>query len=555
MNRPISIDSVLAAADGSAPESLARAFARNVERYAGNEAIKPPDGPAISYADLGRRVREALAVFGHLRLTAGDRIAICLPNSPEWAVMTCAAALAGLCVVPINLRYREDELLHALSGSGAKVLFAVTQFLSNSVLDRLRALAGGSFGGAKERGPIAALPRLEHLVFCDDADVPGSASYAGLARACSPVQTSFHELADTRSGEDPMWLFWTSGTTSRPKAALLPQSTIEIVWQWTTLAGYRPDDRVLTSRPLFYIAGHFWSMLGPLVQGACSVIASRFSAEEMVQLCASERITILSGNPVMFKRLIQSDAFDAGAFRRVRLGYFGGSALPLDEMRKIRDAIGFESLIQTYGMTELGGFIMSTLPTDSLETACASCGAVFTDIELKLVSPDTGRPVAQGETGLLLTRGQKLIRYENLPEEERSRLYDAQGWYRTGDLMRQLPDGRYQLVGRLKDLIKVGGENVTAAEIEDTLMQHPAVSLVAVIGRKDADKGEVPVAFVEFKPGAALSVAELKAWSKAHMAPYKVPADIYEMQAQEWPMTSTGKIAKHTLMAHTAGLA
>jgi len=555
LNRLSSIDSVLAAAGDTAPESLARAFAHSVERYAEREAIKPPDEPAISYADLGRRVRQALGVFEHLRLAAGDRIAICLPNSADWAVMTCAAALAGLCVVPINLRYREDELLHALKGSGAKVLFAVTQFLSNSVVDRLRALAGGSFGSTKDHRPIAALPRLEHIVFCDGADLPGTSSYAGLAQVCAAVQTPFHEMADARSGADPMWLFWTSGTTSRPKAALLPQSTIEIVWQWTTLAGYRPDDRVLTSRPLFYIAGHFWAMLGPLIQGACSVIANRFSAEEMVHLCATQHITILSGNPVMFKRLIQSDAFDASAFAHVRLGYFGGSALPLEEMRRIRDAIGFESLIQTYGMTELGGFIMSTLPTDSLETACASCGLVFTDIELELVSPDTGRPVAQGETGLLLTRGQKLIRYENLPEEERNRLYDARGWYRTGDLMRRLPDGRYQLVGRLKDLIKVGGENVTAAEIEDTLMQHPAVSLAAVIGRKDADKGEVPVAFVELKPGTTLDMAELKAWSKARMAPYKVPDDMHEMQAGEWPMTSTGKIAKHTLLAHLAGAA
>ncbi len=535
--------------EDAVPHTLAQAFVNSLRRHAARDAVKPAEGPAISYAEMGERVTAAIGVFRRLGLCEHDRIAICLPNCAEWSVLTYAAALMGLCIVPINLRYREDELQLALEGADVRALFAVREFLSNPILQRLQSLAAGRLASAPAK-PIAGLPSLEAIVLMDGGGVAGTFGYADLAAEAPVTGDTLESLAAARRGSDPMWLFWTSGTTSKPKAALLPQSTIEIVWEWTTLVGYRPDDRVLTSRPLFYIAGHFWSMLGPFLQGACSVIASHFSAEEMVHLCRTEGISVLSGNPMMFKRLIQSPDFDAAAFGRVRLGYFSGSSLPLDEMRLIHDAIGFESLIQTYGMTELGGFIMSTRPGAPLEEACASCGRPFTDIDLRIVSPETGEDVADGEVGLLLTKRQKLLDYLNLPQAERDKLFDRDGWYRTGDLMRRLPDGNYQLVGRLKDLIKVGGENVTSAEIEATLMKHPQVSLAAVVPRPDADRGEVPIAYVELVEPGVVDMAALRDWSKSHMAPFKVPADFHEVLAKDWPLTATGKIAKHLLAGH-----
>src|SRR5690606_14597983 len=231
-------------------------------------------------------------------------------------------------------------------------------------------------------------------------------------------------------------------------------------------------------------------MVGPLLHGACMVIANQFTPEETISLCRQERVTILSGNPLMFKRMLEDPGFDPEAFSSVRLGYFGGSAMPLDEMRKIHSAFGFKHFMQTYGMTELGGFMSTTLPEDDIDTACESCGFPFADVEIKLVDIQDGRPDDKGEVGMLLTRGQKLLRYDNLSPEENARLFDADGWFITGDLMRELEDGRLQLVGRLKDLIKVGGENVTAAEIEETLSKHPEVALTAVIPVADANRGE-----------------------------------------------------------------
>jgi len=528
------------------PATLAAAFIRSVDAHRPKAAIKPLDGPEITYAELEQQVRQFVLVLRHLDVAAGDRIGVCLPNCAQWAVIVYACAILGVCVVPINIRYRTDELAYAIGQARMKALFTQNAFLSNQIVERLQDIAGGPFETAAA-GPIKGFDDLKHIVLIDQASVAGTHKLGELIQRTASGSVDLRELAAERRGTEPLWLFWTSGTTSRPKAALLPQSAVDIVAGWTALAAYADSDRVLTARPLFYIAGQFWCMIGPMLHGACMVIANRFTPDEAIALCRQEKITILSGNPLMFKRILEDPEFDPRAFASVRLGYFGGSTMPLEDMRKIHAAFGFEQFMQTYGMTEFGGFITSTLPSDGIDAACDSCGFPVADVEMKVVDMDSGRPVGAGQVGMLLTRGQKLLRYDNLSPEENARLFDQDGWFITGDLMRTLEDGRFQLVGRLKDLIKVGGENVTAAEIEEKLSGHPGVALVAVIPRKDTDRGEVPVAFIETKSGEPLPEDEIRAWSKRNMAPFKVPAAFHWVRPSDWPMTSSGKIAKHEL--------
>jgi len=546
------------------PATVAQAFLDSVARHAGRPAIKPVNGPAVSYRELGERVERAVAVLLRHGLQAGDALALYLPNCPEYAVFTYACALLGARLVPVNVRYRPDELAHVLKGSRARMIVTQNTFLTNPLLARLREAAGGALpaGGA----PCPTLPELRCVLSLDGGGQAGaaaagitgnSAAEAGNREAgivdypasatAAPPAPPLAELAARRRGSDALWLFWTSGTTGAPKGALLPQSAIDVIWRWTTLADYGPDDRVLVSRPFFYIAGHFWALLGPLLHGAAVLVSDEITPTQMQAVSARERATVLSGNPLTLKALIEDERFDRAAFSALRLGYFGGFAMPARDMQQIRDVLGYRSMIQTYGMTEFGGFLMSTLPGDSLEVACASCGYPFTDAELKLVDPASDAEVAPGETGMLLTRGQPLIEYVNLPQAAARSLFTDDGWYRTGDLMRRLPDGRYQFVGRAKDLIKVNGENVTAAEIEDSLMKHPAISLVSVVGARDARRGEVPVAFFETAGGEALDAAAIQAWCKPRMAPYKVPARFIQVARGTWPMTTSGKIAKHEL--------
>lgn len=527
------------------PETLAEAFVRTLERHPARVAIHPLAGAPVTYEALGARVRRAVAAFQSLGLTTGDRVAIWLPNSPEWPVWTYAAALLGLCLVPLNVRFRAPELLHALRASDAKAVLTQHRFLTNGFVERLSEAAGGPLGEGNSAS-IEGLPCLRWIILLDGPAVPGTLSSDDLDTSAA-ARVDLSALAAERRVKDPMWLFWTSGTTSAPKGALLYQGAVANVWRWTELAGYRADDRVLMSRPLFYIAGHFWTMLGPMLHGAASVVGQLFTPEEIAELCRRHRVTVLSGNPLLLKRVIDDPNFDPAAFASVRLGYFGGSSLPLEEMRRVRERIGYESLIQTYGMTELGGFLLSTGRDDSIETACRSCGRPFGDIALKLVDAETALPVADGEVGMLLTNGQPLLDYVGLPPAERAKFFDEAGWFRTGDAMRRAPDGSYEFIARAKDLIKVGGENVAAAEIEAVLMSHPRITLAAVVPVADPQRGEVPVAFIEVRDGQPLSIEELMAWCRRTMAPFKVPHRICVIEPGDWPLTDTGKIAKHRL--------
>ncbi len=527
------------------PVTLASAFALSALEFADRIAVRQKDGVDITYRELADRVGSAIAILRNLRCEPGDRIAIWLPNRVEWPVFTYAAALLGLCVVPINTRYRPAELVHALRLGQAKFLVTQERFLTNPFVEMLREVGGGRIGMGTTP-EIDSLPDLREIILVNGPEVPGTRSYPALLRAVMP-ERDLASLATKRDPSDPMWLLWTSGTTSAPKGALLPQSVVENIWKWTQIAGYRTEDRVLATRPLFYIAGHFWAMIGPMLYGATSVLEELFTPEETIEQTAANQVTVLSGSPLFLKHIIESPEFDPAAFSHVRVGYFGGSSMPLQEMQAIKAAIGFEHLIQVYGMTELGGYVLSTERSNPIEAACASIGKPLTDVELRLVDPETGETVPDGAVGALVTRGQKLLRYIGLNETDLGKYYTPDGWFRTGDLMRRLPDGSYQFVGRAKDLIKVGGENVTASEIESILMSHPEINLAVVVGVPDVRRGEVPVAFIEPVAQKRLSPDDLRDWCRSRMAPYKVPSRFDLVERQDWPMTSSGKIAKHEL--------
>lgn len=492
------------------------------------------------------QVHRAIFALRHLGCAAGDTIAIWLPNRPEWPVLTYAAAFLGLCVVPVNTRLRPIELAHVLRHSLPRVLFTQQRFLTNDFPARLRQATEDWIGdeGVAATGPV---PRPQHVVMVDDAECADTLRYGGLvADAPRGVDVAdLAELAAQRRASDPLWLFWTSGTTSSPKGVLLAQRAITAVWNWTKLAGYRHDDRVLMTRPLFYVAGHFWCLLGPLLQGALSVVGERFTSQEMLALCRDHAVTVLSGNPLLLKALVDDPAFDASCVANVRLGYFGGSSVSAADLQRIRKHIPYEALLHVYGASELGGLALSTRPGEPLETAGQTCGLPLPDVVLRLVDPDTGTPAQEGAIGMLLAKADSFLDYVGVTDEDRARLVTDDGWVRTGDLLRIRPDGRYVFVGRTKDLIKVGGENVTAAEIEATLLTHPDILQAAVMPVADAARGQVPLAYIQCVAQSSLQIVELQAWCRDKMAPFKVPREFRIVES--WPMTATGKIAKHEL--------
>ena len=528
-----------------APTTVAGAFVHALDHFPERIALVTAEGRSISYAELGGEVRRAVSVLRSLSCRPGDRVAIWLPNRPEWPILQYAAALLGLLIVPVNARYRAGEAEYVLRKSGAAVLFTQGAFLTNDYLARLREITGGTLGEG-DRARIEALPALERIVLFDTAATEGAVAFEDVARGLDPAD-DLAELARERRADDRLWIFWTSGTTSAPKGAVIDQGAITNVWNWTSRAGYRGDDRILATFPLFYIAGNFWCLLAPMLRGATLVLGQEFSAAEIVTLCQRERITVLAGIPLLLKNLVNDPRFDLGAFEHVRLGWFGGATISEDDLRKIKERIGYDHLVQVYGMTELQGFTMSTEPDDPLETTFRTVGRPLPGFEVALVQPGTAEPVRPGEPGELIVRGRRLVDYEGISKADRARFFDAAGWYHTGDLLRQREDGRYVFAGRTKDLIKVGGENVSASEIEVVIMSHPKVLNVAVTAMPDEERGETPAAFVEFEDGHTMDAAAFRDWCRTKLAPFKVPRRVTFLGKDDWPRTSSGKIAKWQL--------
>jgi acyl-CoA synthetase (AMP-forming)/AMP-acid ligase II len=356
------------------------------------------------------------------------------------------------------------------------------------------------------------------------------------------------ELAARRAPEDLLWIFWTSGSTSTPKGAQLTQSAIENVWNWSVRVRLGGGDRVLVSRPFFYIAGNYWCMLAPMLHGAQAVIGQLFTPNEIIELCRRERITVLSGNPLLLKAVVNDSSYDARAFEHVRFGYLGGSAFLSEDLRLIKEKIGYEYVIHTYGMTELEGFVTSTGPDDPPEIVAGTCGTPLPGFKMKLRHLETGEEIRGSGEGELCTTGRGLVGYQGISAADRAMLFDAQGWFCTGDIMRRRDDGRWQFLGRVKDLIKVGGENVSASEIEAVLQRHPKIGQAVVVSIPDPRRGEAPAAFIEAIAGERIDPEDLTRWCRDQMAPFKVPVSFDFVEPGAWPMTSTGKIAKRELL-------
>ncbi|MFP6780113.1 MAG: class I adenylate-forming enzyme family protein [Gammaproteobacteria bacterium] len=534
------------------PQTIAQAYVRTTRRLPNKEAVVSADGRRYTYPEVQWEVERLSTALHTLGCQPGDHIAIWLANCPEWVFAEFACALLGLVIVPINARFRADEAAYVLKSGRAKVLLLQPKFLSNNYLERLQEIAAGNLGSGDEAN-VESLPELRSIVLTDGEPLPGTVALSDLLVRAedSHVELDFEMLAKQREPQDPVLIFWTSGSTGRPKGAVVPQECIGNVWNWSThAAAITEHDRVLTSFPLFYIAGNFWCLLTAMVQGATLVMSEEFDAGSVVKACAQEKVTVLSGIPTMLKEIVHDPAFEAPAFASVRVGFFGGASMPYQDIVTLIERIGYDHLLQAYGMTETQGIAISTTVNDSREVQLTTCGQPLPGFDLKLIDPDNGDEVAGMGSGEAWFKGRTHLTYFGMPAEQLQTFYSEDGYYRTGDVINRRSDGRYEFVTRIKDLIKVGGENVAAAEIERVLKDHPSIFNVQVVGIYDDRRGEIPAAFIELEPGAErLTLDSLQAWSAERMAPFKLPRKLRLMNAEEWPRTQSAKIARFQLEA------
>jgi fatty-acyl-CoA synthase len=472
------------------------------------------------------RVARGLMAMG---LETGDRLGIWAPNCAEWVLVQYATAKAGIVMVNVNPAYRTAELEYVLKQSGAKALVAARAFKTSdyaAMIDEVR--------------PHCAA--LEHVVLLDSPDWD-----ALLAGADTVPEADLRARSAALQFDDPINIQYTSGTTGFPKGATLSHHNILNNGYFVAQAcGYSEADRVCIPVPFYHCFGMVMGNLGCSTHGACMVIpAPSFEPEATLRAVADERCTSLYGVPTMFIAELDHPDFDTFDLSSLRTGIMAGSPCPVEVMRRVIDRMHMGDVTICYGMTETSPVSTQTGADDDVEHRTGTVGRVHPHVEIKVVDPDTGATVPRGAPGELCTRGYSvMLGYWDEPEKTADAI-DRAGWMHTGDLATMDADGYVKIVGRSKDMIIRGGENVYPREIEEFLYAHPDVADVQVVGVPDERYGEEIAAFVVAREGAGLDDEAIRAFCQGRIAHYKVPRHV--LVVAEFPMTVTGKVQKFKL--------
>jgi fatty-acyl-CoA synthase len=504
---------------------------RITSRFPDREAlVECWSGRRWSYAELAASVDTLAAGLLEAGVDKGDRVGIWSPNCAEWTLTQFATAQIGAILVTINPAYRTHELGYALKQSGCRMLVTAGSFKSSDYVAMV----------AEVRDEC---PDLRDVV------VLGSPEWEALAapgRSLEALRIRSAEL----SFDDPINIQYTSGTTGFPKGATLSHHNIVNNGFFVgELCGYTAADRVCIPVPFYHCFGMVMGNLGAVSHGAAMVIpAPSFDAAATLHAVQNERCTSLYGVPTMFIAELGLDDFASYDVSSLRTGIMAGSPCPVEVMKRVVDDMGCREVTICYGMTETSPVSTQTRADDDLERRVSTVGPVHPHVEVKVVDPETGLVVPRGEPGELCTRGYSvMLGYWDEPEKTAEAI-DAAGWMHTGDMATMDSEGYLNIVGRIKDLVIRGGENIYPREIEEFLYSHPGIADVQVIGVPDERYGEELCAWIVRRPdeaGNALTEASVQAHCRASLAHFKVPR--YVMFVDEFPMTVTGKIQKYKM--------
>jgi fatty-acyl-CoA synthase len=503
------------------PENLDRTVAAFGERDA---LVSRHQGLRYSYAELGAAVDRLASGLLGAGIGKGDRVAIWAPNCAEWVLVQYATAKVGAILVNINPAYRRHELAYALEQSGVRMLVSAPAFKTSDYAAMI----------AEVRGDC---PRLERVILL------GSPEWDALA--AEPVAAdALADRAAALSFDDPINIQYTSGTTGYPKGATLSHHNILNNGYFVAeLLGYTEADRVCIPVPFYHCFGMVMGNLGCTTHGACMVVpAPSFEPEATLAAVAEEHCTSLYGVPTMFIAELEHPGFADFDLSSLRTGIMAGSPCPIEVMRRVVSEMHMSQVSICYGMTETSPVSTQTRVDDELDLRVSTVGRPGPHIEIKIVDPGTGLAVPRGTAGELCTRGYSvMLGYWGQPDKTGEAI-DAAGWMHTGDLATMDEGGYCNIVGRIKDMVIRGGENVYPREIEEFLYGHPDIADVQVIGVPDARYGEELCAWVRPRQGAELTEDDVREHCRGALAHFKVPR--YVLFVEEFPMTVTGKVQK-----------
>ena len=515
-----------------------------------------PDRPALvvrhqkvrmSYGQLKEAVDKLAAGLLTLGLQPGDRIGIWSPNNSEWVLTQFATAKAGLVLVNINPAYRVAELEYALNKVGCKALILAERFKTSDYVGILRELTPELARATPGKLESARLPALRSVVVLGDGSHPGCLRFADILSRGGAVEAKrIAELAPLLQFDEAINVQFTSGTTGFPKGATLSHHNILnngfFIGEAMRLT---PEDRLCIPVPLYHCFGMVLGNLAAVTHGACMVFPGEgFDPLTTLETVAEERCTALHGVPTMF--IAELDHPDFGRFdlSTLRTGIMAGSPCPIEVMKRCIAKMNLSEITIAYGMTETSPVSFQSSTDDPLERRVSTVGRIQPHLEVKVVDSN-GRIVPAGTPGELLTRGYSVMLGYWGDEERTREAVDAARWMHTGDLATIDSEGYCNIVGRIKDMVIRGGENVYPREIEEFLYRHPKIQDVQVIGVPDDRYGEETCAWVRLRPGMSANEEEIKAFCRDQIAHYKVPR--YVKFVDEFPMTVTGKIQKYIM--------
>jgi fatty-acyl-CoA synthase len=507
-------------------ETIGANLRRTVERFGDRDAlIVRSQGYRATYGELWDRTTALARALVASGIQRGDRVGIWAPNRFEWIVTQYATARIGAILTNINPAYKTAELRYALTQSGVRLLLLARAFRASDYVAML----------GEVRSDCAEL--RESIVLDDEWEML-------LARATRAPENDLAAREAELQFDDPINIQYTSGTTGFPKGATLSHHNIlnNGFFIGETL-GYTERDRVCIPVPFYHCFGMVLGNLACTTHGACMVIPGEgFDPLLTLQTTAAERCTALYGVPTMFIAELAHDRFADFDLSSLRTGIMAGSPCPVEVMKKVQSLMHMPEVTICYGMTETSPVSTQSLRDDPLDKRVTTVGRAHPHVELKVVDPETGAVLPRGRPGELCTRGYSVMLGYWQNDSATHEAIDVAGWMHTGDLATMDEEGYVNIVGRIKDMIIRGGENIYPREVEEFLYTHPAILDVQVIGVPSERYGEEVMAWVRLRPGTAATERELTSFCRGQIASYKVPR--FWKFVDEFPTTVTGKVQK-----------
>jgi acyl-CoA synthetase (AMP-forming)/AMP-acid ligase II len=523
-------------------ETLGRMLADIAGRHADLVAVIDGDR-SLTYGELHRKVRMLAKALIAAGLQKDDLVTCWAPNSWRWVVLAHAVWLAGGVMVPISSRLKLFEAGPLLEKTQAKFLFTVGACVGQHFIDELEKAYGPASGGA----PFAKLPSLRRLVRLD-VDCTTGGKGEGFADFSDHGLGVSDENLDARArliqAGDVCEVMFTSGTTGAPKGVQLDHAQLmRAYWAWTGLGGLEPGDNYLVITPFSHGFGLNAGVIASALRGMCMVLLDIFEPNRALELIRRHRVSVVAGPPNLFARIMDLPGVAEDPPKSPRVAFIGAATVPVEILKRVQSVLGIQRVINAYGLME-ACVVSQTRADDDRDVISTTTGRALPDVEVRIVD-DAGNDLPDGETGEILVRSYGIMKGYWQDERQTRESMTDDGFFRTGDIGVRDDRGNIRIVDRKKDMFICGGFNAYPAEIEDLLLRMGGISAVSVVGVPDAERGEVPVAYVVPASGSGIDADRVVAWARANLASYKVPRRVYLREAL--PLNGNGKVMKDVL--------